>query len=193
MINEQILWELQAGQQLAECTAAGVDPPTVTGRLLAISAELMLLHIFSHEMGQFNGYCLLDRENITALHWGDRRMRQWERQLRQLPGMASETPEPEVNLMNMETAIRSLAEQHLLTFYRDDAESGLVIGKVVEIYGESLLMEVVNYGGQRDGFMAILTSEIARVDFGGRYEQNLEILSGFKPAPEEGEGRPPLQ
>ncbi|MDZ4838569.1 MAG: hypothetical protein SGJ04_01045 [Bacteroidota bacterium] len=180
MINDQILWELQASQRLAEFSIEVNDPSDVTGRLVSISEDLILIHIFSHEFAGFNGYSIISREDINLVRWGERRLRLWEKQLVQLPLLDTEV-EPIVDLDSWEKAIERLSDTHLMTLYRSDAEPGnnILVGKVLDIYTDSLFMELVDSGGQRDGFVAITLDEISRIDFASSYERNLEKLSGF--------------
>jgi hypothetical protein len=160
--------------------ASALDRGTVNGYVLDIGPKFFLIALVSDGLRP-NGYQCYRLADIRQLRVPDKFARFHEAVLKKRGIRFPKKPWVDVNSIEklLQTANRAFP---LITIHREKVDAGACwIGRVVDLgRGRVTLLEIGPDASWDDELETYRLSEITRVDFGGDYENALQLIGGSK-------------
>jgi hypothetical protein len=149
------------------------------GFIIDFNEEYLVLKKFTTE-SLFDGISVLRRDDISRINWGGNDI---ESTFKLIYKKDYESEIQHVNLESIETIIKSVYEifNHITLYIQDIDGTICLIGQVEEMDDETLILDSFGTRSTLDRkHLMISMSDITRVDAGGIYEKNLQILFNKK-------------
>ena len=171
MIFLEQLDELMESRSLVDVHRDDLEADCVRGYVLATSAKLIMIGVVGDDI-HHDGYSIIDLDHVTFLRWGTDRMLGWERVL---GGPQGDGIAKDADLSSWWGAIEAArAASPLVAFFIEEFEtSGCYISDKFQFSDTTVVGRQVSDDGRRNGFFALRTDDLTRIDFGGRYESGL--------------------
>ena len=171
MIFFELLNELIGAGSLVDIRRDDLEVADLRGFVLAVSAKLVLIGVVGDDI-QHDGYTIIEQDEITFFRWGTDYLLAWERVLER------SVADPSVKEVDISTWWEALEGARLIaplvTFYRERSDpSTCYLSDQFRFSDASIAGCQVTTDGQRNGFFAIRSEDLTRVEFGGRYETGL--------------------
>jgi hypothetical protein len=145
------------------------------GFIIDFNEEFLVLKKFNEE-SLFDGISILRRDNITRINWGGNDI---ENTFKLIFKKEYESEVKNINLESIETIIKSAFDNfnHLTVRIQDIDNSVYIIGQLEDIDDETIVVNAFGTKSTLDrSFLMVSLENITRVDAGGIYERNLQIL-----------------
>jgi hypothetical protein len=149
------------------------------GFIIDFNEEFLVLKKFTNE-SLFDGISVFRRDNITRMNWGGNDI---ESTFKLIYKKDYESAIQHVNLESIETIIKSIYEvfNHVTVYIQDIDSTICFIGEVEEIDDDTLILDSFGTRATLDRkHIMISIGDITRIDAGGTYEKNLQILFNKK-------------
>jgi hypothetical protein len=160
--------------------ASALDRGTVNGYVLDIGPQFFLIALVSDGLRP-NGYQCYRLADIRKLRVPDKFAQFHEAVLKKRGIRFPKKPRVDVSSIEklLQTANRAFP---LITIHREKVDAGACwIGRVVDLgRGRVTLLEIGPDASWHDELETYRLSEITRVDFGGDYENALQLIGGSK-------------
>ncbi|GEM_PF-981134 len=145
------------------------------GFIIDFNEEYLVLKKFTVE-SLFDGISVLRRDDITRINWGGNDI---ESTFKLIYKKDYELEIKHINLESMETIVKSVSKDfNHITVYVQDIDSNIcLIGQVEDLDDETLILDSFGTRATLDRRHIMIAMEnITRIDAGGIYEKNLQIL-----------------
>jgi hypothetical protein len=160
--------------------ASALERGTVNGYVLHIGPQFFLIALVSDGLRP-NGFQCYRLADIRKLQVPDKFARFHEAVLKKRRTRFPKNPRVDVSSLEklLRTANRAFP---LITIHREKVDAGACwIGRVVDLgRGRVTLLEIGPDASWEDDLETYRLSEITRVDFGGDYENALQLIGGSK-------------
>lgn len=160
--------------------ASALDRGTVNGYVLAIGPKFFLIALVSDDIRP-NGFQCYRLSDVRKLQVPDKYARFHEAVLRKRGSLFPR--KPPVIVSSLAQLLRTANKAFpLVTIHREKVDAGACwIGRVVDLSrGRVTLLEIGPDASWDEELESYRLSEITRVDFGGDYENALQLIGGSK-------------
>ena len=172
------LVQAKADGDLVCLERADIEEGHALGYILDIGPQFFLLKFVAEDIA-FNGFQAMRIEDVTKLEVPHTYADFVERALELRREVAP--PQPQIDLSSPSTLIESASRSFpVITIHREKADPDVChIGRVIEVTSARVrLREITASAEWEDEIFDYGTSEVTRVDFGGRYEEALVLVGG---------------
>ncbi len=156
---------------------AQIDSDWLHGRVVAIGAQFFAIELVSDAI-YLDGYVCLRYTDVSEIEMPDP---SWSFIEKALSLRAQRTHDKiSLNCTSVETVLRSIpANFGLISITRDKVDSdSCYIGKIRGLTNDSVSLSTINPEAKWDSEpMTIKLADVTRVDFGGAYEEALELVA----------------
>jgi hypothetical protein len=171
-----LLTRLRNGRTLVDVRRDEMNVDDVRGLILDVSDTLLLIGVVSDDI-QYDGYTVVDRDDVSFLRWGTSVLLGWEGVL---GGLDDDLAVRDIALTDWRSAIGSIRPRMpLVAFHREKIDSRTCyLSDDFELAEVEIIGRQVTIDGEHDGSFAIRLGDLTRIDFGGRYEGGLRRMLG---------------
>ena len=170
------LSEVVGQSTLVRLDRTPLDPFGLTGYIVGLSEQLILLHVLLDQVMQLNGYVAIRKRNVKKYKVYNAADDFMSRVLPLLDITPILQPALDINSIH---SLLSSAQGHysLIGLELEEAKpDALIIGTVENLSARTVALRTIDSAGRWDDTARLLVKEISRVTLGDGYQEALSLL-----------------